>query len=80
MKLLRQRGLAVDKIADVINSEGIKPRAGIRWYATSVYRILKASGGAKKGHADSIPARQLPGPKEGFRKFRGVRPKQEGIQ
>jgi len=41
---LRQQGTAVDKIAAALNSEGKKPRAGQRWYATSVYRVLKAAG------------------------------------
>jgi DNA invertase Pin-like site-specific DNA recombinase len=44
MKQLRETGMAVDKIADTLNSEGMKPRtAGARWHQTSVYRILKAS-------------------------------------
>lgn len=43
MKELRGQGLAVDKIAETLNAEGVKPRAGQCWYATSVYRILKAS-------------------------------------
>jgi DNA invertase Pin-like site-specific DNA recombinase len=44
MKALRREGLAVDKIADTLNSEGIKPRAGQSWYSTSVYRVLKTAG------------------------------------
>jgi DNA invertase Pin-like site-specific DNA recombinase len=40
---LRRQGLAVDKIAITLNHEGAKPRAGKQWYATSVYRILKAA-------------------------------------
>jgi DNA invertase Pin-like site-specific DNA recombinase len=43
MKKLRQQGTAVDTIAATLNAEGIKPRAGEQWYATSVYRILKAA-------------------------------------
>ncbi len=42
MKKLRQQGTAVDTIAETLNAEGIKPRSGQRWYATSVYRVLKA--------------------------------------
>ena len=42
MKELRQQGLAVDTIAEALNVAGLKPRAGVRWYATSVYRVLKA--------------------------------------
>lgn len=41
---LRRDGIAVDKIAATLNAEGIKPRAGAKWYATSVYRVLKAAG------------------------------------
>ena len=40
---LRGQGLAVDKIAEELNIAGAKPRAGQRWYATSVYRLLKAA-------------------------------------
>lgn len=43
MKSLRRQGSAVDKIAESLNSEGIKPRAGQKWYSTSVYRVLKAA-------------------------------------
>jgi DNA invertase Pin-like site-specific DNA recombinase len=43
MKEMRETGLAVDKIAATLNAEGRKPRAGQQWYATSVYRILKAA-------------------------------------
>lgn len=44
MKALRHMGLAVDKVAAELNSEGLRPRAGKVWYATSVYRVLKAAG------------------------------------
>ena len=44
MTALRRSGYAVDKIAERLNAEGIKPRSGVRWYPTSVYRVLKASG------------------------------------
>ena len=43
MKTLRKQGTAVDKIAAILNSEGAMPRSGTQWYATSVYRVLKAS-------------------------------------
>ena len=43
MKTLRKQGTAVDKIAAILNSQGAMPRSGIQWYATSVYRVLKAS-------------------------------------
>jgi DNA invertase Pin-like site-specific DNA recombinase len=42
MKELRKQGFAVDRIAELLNTEGAKPRAGRQWYATSVYRVLKA--------------------------------------
>jgi DNA invertase Pin-like site-specific DNA recombinase len=44
MKALRRGGMAVDKVAAVLNTEGAKPRAGQQWYPTTVYRILKATG------------------------------------
>jgi DNA invertase Pin-like site-specific DNA recombinase len=44
MKTLRRQGTAVDKIAATLNAQGAKPRAGDKWYATSVYRILKTAG------------------------------------
>jgi len=45
MRSLRGEGLAVDAIAEKLNHDGVKSRAGRMWYATSVYRILKAAGG-----------------------------------
>src|ERR1035441_4188261 len=39
MKVLREGGLAVDKIAAALNPEHANPRAGQQWYPTSVYRI-----------------------------------------
>ncbi len=43
MIFLRRTGLAVAKIASTLNAEGVKPRTGQKWYATSVYRVLKSS-------------------------------------
>lgn len=43
IKQLRGDGMAVDKIAAVLNTEALMPRAGARWYPTTIYRILKAS-------------------------------------
>ncbi len=43
IKALRLTGMAVDKIADQLNAEGIKPRAGVCWHATSVRRVLLAA-------------------------------------
>jgi hypothetical protein len=43
IKELRLTGTAVDKTAEQLNSEGIKPRAGVRWHATSVRRVLLAA-------------------------------------
>jgi DNA invertase Pin-like site-specific DNA recombinase len=40
---LRNEGLALDKIADKLNVEGVKPRAGAKWYPTSVSRILSTA-------------------------------------
>ena len=41
MRQLRRHGMALDKIAETLNVEQVKPRAGVRWYATSIQRILK---------------------------------------
>jgi Recombinase len=35
--------MAVDTIADALNSEGIKSRSGRLWYGATVNRILKAA-------------------------------------
>jgi hypothetical protein len=43
MKELRAGGMAVDRIAAALNTERAKPRAGERWYPTSVYRIMKVA-------------------------------------
>jgi DNA invertase Pin-like site-specific DNA recombinase len=43
MVQLRADGMAISAIADKLNSDGIKPRAGQRWYPTSVQRVLWAS-------------------------------------
>ena len=43
MKAMRATGLAVDKVAAALNAEGHKARSGGKWYATSVYRTLKAA-------------------------------------
>ena len=43
MSALRKQGLAFDKLAEVLNADHVRPRAGTRWYPTSVQRILKAS-------------------------------------
>ena len=43
IKALRLTSMAVDKIADQLNAEGIKPRAGVRWHGTSVRRVLLAA-------------------------------------
>jgi DNA invertase Pin-like site-specific DNA recombinase len=44
MKQLRAKGIAVDKISEQLNLDRIAPRAGKKWYATSVYRVLKSAG------------------------------------
>jgi hypothetical protein len=43
MKVLREGGMAVDKIAAALNAEPTNPRAGQQWYPTSLYCILKAA-------------------------------------
>ena len=43
MRLLRGQGMAVDTIADTLNTESLKTRSGGLWYGATVNRILKAS-------------------------------------
>lgn len=43
MQALREGGMAVDKIAEQLNTEGIPSRMGKGWHGMSVSRILKAS-------------------------------------
>ena len=34
----------MDKIAERLDSDGVKPRSGRKWHTTTVYRILKVAG------------------------------------
>lgn len=38
---LRAGGLAVDKIANTLNAEDLKPKYGAKWYGSSVSNVLK---------------------------------------
>ena len=38
---LRAGGLAVDKIAAILNAEDLKPKYGAKWYGSSVSNVLK---------------------------------------
>jgi len=40
MRQLRDEGLSHQRIADTLNAEGIRPRAGQRWWASAVNNIL----------------------------------------
>ena len=40
MKALRASGMGFDKIAEELNAEGVNPRRGLKWYGTSVNKIL----------------------------------------
>jgi DNA invertase Pin-like site-specific DNA recombinase len=44
MIALRKTDLGYDRIADVLNSEGLKPRTGERWWGRTVNNILSAQG------------------------------------
>jgi DNA invertase Pin-like site-specific DNA recombinase len=44
MKALRAEGLGFDRIATVLNAEGIKPRRGARWHGLTVNKILTGKG------------------------------------
>ncbi|MCE5309698.1 MAG: recombinase family protein [Acidobacteriales bacterium] len=41
MKELRAAGLGYDRIAETLNTEGLKPRAGARWWGRGVNNALK---------------------------------------
>ena len=40
MRALRQTDMGFDRIADVLNAEGLKPRTGARWWGRTVNNIL----------------------------------------
>jgi DNA invertase Pin-like site-specific DNA recombinase len=42
---LRQAGVAMDTIAETLNSEGVKPRSGGQWYGSSVRNVLLRARG-----------------------------------
>lgn len=44
IKAMRGKGMALDRIAETLNRERIKPRAGSRWYPTTISRVLSAAG------------------------------------
>jgi DNA invertase Pin-like site-specific DNA recombinase len=42
MKALRETGMSFDRIAGVLNADGLKPRNGVRWWGKTVNNILSA--------------------------------------
>jgi len=48
MRELRAEGLGFDRIAAMLNSEGLKPRAGERWHGVVINRILSVGYGATR--------------------------------
>jgi len=42
MRALRETDMGYDRIADVLNAEGLKPRTGERWWGKTVNNILSA--------------------------------------
>jgi DNA invertase Pin-like site-specific DNA recombinase len=42
MRALRDTDMGYDRIADVLNAEGIKPRTGVRWWGRTVNNFLNA--------------------------------------
>jgi DNA invertase Pin-like site-specific DNA recombinase len=38
---LRGEGLGMDRIAERLNAEGVKPRTGVKWYPMSISRVLE---------------------------------------
>jgi len=45
MATLRKADMGYDRIADVLNAEGLKPRTGERWWGKTVNNILNAQQG-----------------------------------
>ena len=54
MHSLRTSGVAYDKIAETLNAEGLKPRAGEHWYAGVVHRMLKSKSTGKLARAAGV--------------------------
>jgi hypothetical protein len=52
MKALRSSGVAYDKIAAILNREGIKPRRGERWHPFTVSKIMTKHGVVKGERVD----------------------------
>jgi DNA invertase Pin-like site-specific DNA recombinase len=62
---LREAGMALDKIAAMFNAEGVRPRAGVKWYPTTVSRILRMAD------APGLNNRASVGPANSARPSRG---------
>ena len=45
MRTLQAEGLSYDRIAKKLNGEGVKPRAGGRWWGKTVNNILRQASG-----------------------------------
>ena len=45
MRALQAEGLSYDRIAGMLNGEGVKPRAGGRWWGKTVNNILREGSG-----------------------------------
>lgn len=41
MQAMRSNGMSFDRIADALNTEGVKPKRGERWYGSSVNNVLR---------------------------------------
>jgi hypothetical protein len=52
MRALQAEGLSYDRIAEKLNGEGVKPRAGGRWWGKTVSNILRQARGP--GTADRM--------------------------
>jgi DNA invertase Pin-like site-specific DNA recombinase len=42
MRTLRETGMGYDRITEVLNAEGLKPRTGAQWWGKTVNNILSA--------------------------------------
>lgn len=64
---LRKEGLAVDRIAARLNSEGVKPRRGALWGHPAVRNVLRRAGLGRR-----LPYRQKKATIEGIHSLRAL--------
>jgi hypothetical protein len=59
MRALRAEGLGYDRIADLLNAEGLRPRTGAQWWGKTVNNILaQTEPSAANNRARSLPEKK----------------------